>query len=204
MSQMASLHAATLLSVISFDPPGRHSFYSLDPRIEWIRLGIGKTDQPATPLEALSRISVLWRTVSRIKPHVAIGFMHSMYILLGLALVGRRIPMVASEHIVWAHYATRPIEKALLHLTPWLARRITVVAQDVIPKYPRAVRKHMVVVPNPVNLDTNLRADLTDSQKSHKVLLSVGRLTAQEPCDLDPSILSNCRSSTRLESPHHW
>src|SRR5215813_11828980 len=168
------------LSVISFDPPGRHSFYSLDPRIEWVRLGIGKTDQAATVREMFSRISVLRSTVSRIKPEVAIGFMHSMYILLGLALVGRRIPMVASEHIVWAHYATRPIEKALLYLTPWLARRITVVAQDVISEYPRALRKRMVVLPNPVNLNPNLRADLTGSQKSQKVLLSVGRLTAQK------------------------
>src|SRR5262249_39626770 len=168
------------LSVISFDPPGRHSFYSLDPRIEWVRLGIGKTDQAATALEAFSRISLLRRTVSRIKPEVAIGFMHSMYILLGMALVGRRIPMVASEHIVWAHYATRPVEKTLLYLTPWLARLITVVAEDVISEYPRAVRKRMVVVPNPVNLNTNLRADLTGSQKSKKVLLSVGRLTAQK------------------------
>jgi glycosyltransferase involved in cell wall biosynthesis len=168
------------LSVISFDPPGRHSFYSLDPRIDWVRLGIGKTDQAATALETFSRISVLRRTVSMIKPQVAVGFMHSMYILLGLALVGRRIPMIASEHIVWAHYATRPIEKALLYLTPLLARRVTVVAQDVISDYPRAVRKHMVVVPNPVNLNTSLRADVTGSHRSQKVLLSVGRLAAQK------------------------
>src|SRR5262245_7292513 len=168
------------LSVISFDPPGQHSFYSMDPRIEWIRLGIGKTEQAATALEVFSRISVLRRTVSRIKPEVVIGFMHSMYIPLGLALVGRHIPMVASEHIVWPHYATRPIQKALLYLTPWLARHITVVAQDVISAYPRVARKRMVVVHNPVNLNPNLRADVTGSQKSQKILLSVGRLTAQK------------------------
>jgi len=152
----------------------------LDPRIEWIRLGIGKTDQAATAMEAILRISMLRRTVSSIKPDVAIGFMHSMYILLGLALMGRRIPMVASEHIAWAHYATRPMEKALLYLTPWLAQRITVVAQDMISEYPRAVRRRMVVVPNPVNVNPNLQADVAGSPKSQKVLLSVGRLTAQK------------------------
>ena len=63
-----------------------------------------------------------------LRPDVAVGFMHSSYIPLGLALLGTGIPLVASEHISYDHYRDRPLQAALLRLTPRLARVTTVLS----------------------------------------------------------------------------
>jgi glycosyltransferase involved in cell wall biosynthesis len=88
--------------------------------------------------------------------------------------------MIASEHIVPAHYTTRPLQRALLHLTPWLAHRITVVSEQVMQQYPSMLRAKMVVVPNPIRLSVTSRADVTGRFQARKILLSVGRLTEQK------------------------
>lgn len=165
------------LDVVSYDPRGKDSFYALDDRVEWIQLGIGSTDRPATLFETTKRICALRSTMSEMKPDVVVGFMHSMYIPLGFALAGTGCPMIASEHSTPAHYVGRRLEHALLHLTPWLAKRITVVSDQVMAEYPAVLRKRMTVIPNPVRVRVASRADVVGTRRSRKVLLSVGRLT---------------------------
>ena len=77
----------------------------------------------------------------RVRPDVAVGFMHSTYIPLGLALLRTGIPLVASDHIVAEHFKSRPFEALLLRLAPWLSRRMICVsdqARAVVPGLGRA------------------------------------------------------------------
>lgn len=168
------------VAVLSFDSPGGESFYALDPLIERIELGVGSITGSATIMSTLRRIVALRTSVCAYLPDVVIGFMHSMFIPLGLALVGTSTPMIASEHIVPAHYRSRPIEALMLHLTPFLAKCITCVSEQVLRSYPLTLRRKMVAVANPVNVNTHGRADASGSMKSRKVLLSVGRLESQK------------------------
>ncbi|MYD93809.1 MAG: glycosyltransferase family 4 protein [Chloroflexi bacterium] len=168
------------VTVLSYDGPAAKSFYPLASEDCWVRLGIGRTDRPATSLETAQRMLALRHTIAGLKPDVAVGFMHSMFIPLGLALIGSRIPMIASEHIVPIHYKDRLLERLLLRLTPWLARRVTVVSEQAMAAYPPAMRAVMVVIPNPVRVMSDSHADVLGVGRPRKVLLSVGRLTEQK------------------------
>ena len=168
------------IGVISYDQPHQQSFYPLDPSIAWVKLGIGRTDRPATLAETLARMSALRRTVSSLNPAVVVGFLHSMFIPLGLSLLGTRIPVIASEHSAPAHYETRPLEKALMRLTPWLTHRMTIVSDQLLAQYPDKQRDNILVIPNPVSLAVMSRANVVGSPGARKVLLSVGRLAAQK------------------------
>lgn len=168
------------VAVLSYDLPGGGSFYPLPPEVKRIELGIGSTTAKATVLSTLRRISALRASVIDYKPDVVIGFMHSMFIPLGLALVGTSIPMIASEHIVPEHYRSRPLEGMLLYLLPLLAERITCVSEQVRNSYPPFLQKKMVAVVNPVSVSTDGQADVSDQKKKRNVLLTVGRLDPQK------------------------
>ena len=168
------------VTVLSYDKPDAISFYPLASENYWVRLGIGRTDRPATSLETVQRILALRHTIIGLEPDVTVGFMHSIFIPLGLALIGSRVPMIASEHIVPAHYKDRPLERLLLRLTPWLARRVTVVSKQAMAVYPPAMRAVMLVIPNPVRVISDSRADVLGIGRPRKTLLSVGRLTEQK------------------------
>ena len=168
------------VAVLSFDSRGGRSFYPLDSRIERIELGIGSTTGKATLRTTLYRIVALRGAVRSYAPDVVIGFMHSMFIPLGFALLGTSSPMIASEHIVPEHYRSRPIEGMLLCIVPLLVNCIICVSEQVRRSYPSFIQKKMVTVVNPVNIATRRQADVSGSQKNRKVLLTVGRLEPQK------------------------
>lgn len=168
------------IGIISYDRPTQQSFYQLDHHIEWYRLGIGRTDQPATLTETVLRIAALRRTILPLKPEIVVGFLHSVFIPLGIALLGTRIPVVASEHTAPAHYATRPLQRAMLHLTPCITSHMTVVSDQILSLYPQSHHHRLSVLPNPVHVAVSSRADVRGPDDKPKVLLCVGRLAAQK------------------------
>jgi glycosyltransferase involved in cell wall biosynthesis len=164
--------------VISYDPPGTADFYPVEPAVERIRLGIGSGTRSATLSETLKRMRALRGLARRLGPDVAIGFMHSVYIPLGAALAGTGIPVVASEHIVFGHYRDKPLQGALLRLTPRLFAAMTAISERVRDTFPPAVRRRMTIVPNAVTAAPSRMADTAGAGR--KILLSVGRLAEQK------------------------
>jgi glycosyltransferase involved in cell wall biosynthesis len=110
-------------------------------------------------------------------PDVATGFMHSAYVPLAMALCSSGIPVVASEHIVYDHYRSFPLEALSLRVTAPLYSRITVLSNDIRKSYPRSLAARMEVVPNPVAPAPRL-GDIVGGRS--KVLLNVGRLFDQK------------------------
>src|SRR5690606_34159437 len=94
-------HDVTLLS---FDAPGGQSVYPIDARVKRRALGIGDIARPATLGETIRRMIALRRVVRAIAPDAVIPFMHSMFVPAAFALIGTGLPVIASEHIVPAHY----------------------------------------------------------------------------------------------------
>src|SRR5690606_30342172 len=154
-------------------------FYSLNPGIERIALGIGSVAAPTSTFEGLRRIRAMRRAVTRSKPDVAVAFMHSSYIPLGAALLGTGVPLVASEHISYDHYRGRPLQAGLLRLAPLIARTITVLSEPVRAGFPEPIRRALTVMPNPVPLPDCVRANVTAPAPS-STLLAVGRLEVQK------------------------
>jgi glycosyltransferase involved in cell wall biosynthesis len=168
------------VTVFSFDPSDRAPFYPFMPTVRRQGLGIGDVGRGTRPVEAARRALALRREVKALRPMVAVGFMHSAYIPLGLALLGTGIPLVASEHIAYDHYRTRRLEAALLKLTPRLAEAITIISPSIRDGFPPAIRRRMTVVPNPVAAQDPRRADVAGAALPFKTLLAVGRLEAQK------------------------
>ncbi len=176
----ALAHRGHEVAILSFDRPGGEAFYRLPSTVRRIALGIGDIRSGTGAGEAGRRIAAMRRLAKEERPDVAIGFMHSAYIPLGLALLGSGIPVVASEHIAYDHYRTRPLQAALLRLTPVLARAITVISPAIRDGFPAMLRRRMMVVPNPVGIHGGRNADVSGGAGSMKTLLSVGRLEEQK------------------------
>ncbi len=167
------------VALLSFDRPGGESFYPLDPHVHRIALGIGDAAGRATVGETFSRIPALRKAIAPERPDIAIGFMHSMFVPLAFALQGTRIPVIASEHIVPAHYRARRLEFIALCAAAGIVRRITVTSEAVRALYPRFMRGKIVPVANPVSLQT-ARADAKGEGLAVRTILNVGRLDAQK------------------------
>jgi len=168
------------VTILTFDEPGGESFYDLDPRISRIGLGIGPTDGPTGPGAFARKIPALRKTVRDLQPDVAVGFMHSMFVPLGLAMIGAGIPLVASEHIVPEYYNGRRFEFALFEIGCRLAARVTVLSDSVKALYPDRLQKKMVAMPNPVVEYPDCEVDPAGDSKTVKTVLSVGRLEPQK------------------------
>jgi glycosyltransferase involved in cell wall biosynthesis len=164
--------------VASFDATGAQDFYSFTAPIRRIRLGIGSSDRRSGPGETLIRIRALRRLARAERPDVAIGFMHSSYIPLGLALAGTGIPAVASEHIVYGHYDDRRIERMLLGFIPRFLHSITAISEDMRRGFPDRIRHKMTIISNPVGATGAVPADVRGG--AEKIVLSVGRLEEQK------------------------
>ena len=168
------------VTVVTFDSARDTPFYPFDPSIRRVALGIGNVRADTGAGEMAQRMLALRRIARRSRPEAAIGFMHSSYIPLGLALLGSGIPVVASEHIAYDHYRSRRLQAALLRLTPWLVEAITVISPAIRDGFPQSLRRKMVVVPNPVAGRPGPMADAAGEQWPAKTLLAVGRLEEQK------------------------
>ncbi|MEQ1789377.1 MAG: glycosyltransferase family 4 protein [Rickettsiales bacterium] len=168
------------VSVVTSDPNGKSSYYPLHHSVHQVNLGIGIIGKKTKLLEAIKRMYVMRRVLVNLKPDVAIGFMHSTYIPLGFALKWSGIPLIASEHIGTEHYKSRIFERILISFTPFLAKKITVVSEQIKLAFSPWLRRCMVAIPNPVNFQISKRADLRRNALSSKILLSVGRLSVQK------------------------
>lgn len=166
--------------VASFDAVGEEPFYPIAPAVKRVALGIGDVRANTKWTEGPRRIRALRRLARRERPNVAVGFMHSAYLPLGAALLGTGIPLVASEHISWDHYRSRPFQGLLLRLASVLAREITILSEPVRAGFPASLRRRMTVVPNPVDIEGHRPANVDGAEGAHRTLLAVGRLEPQK------------------------
>jgi glycosyltransferase involved in cell wall biosynthesis len=168
------------VTIVTFDRAGGESFYALDPRIHRVCLGIGPTSGQTGPMAFARRLPALRHVVRKLRPDVVVGFMHSMFVPLGFAMVGTGIPLVASEHIVPEYYRGRGVEFWLFKTGCRLSKRVTVLSRAVRAMYPRGLQKKMVAMSNPVVEYPDCEVDPAGDSVSEKTVLSVGRLEHQK------------------------
>jgi len=167
------------ITVITSDPEHASFYYSIGEGIKIIKLGVGNVGEKTSLRDVISRILKFRFFVKKIRPDVVISFMHSGFLLTGIALLGTRIPMIASEHAPPEHYSKHIFQKILLQLTPFIADRITVVSEQIYNSYGWWLRRSMVIVPNPVIFSSQTKIQDAQLQKCNgklKIILSVGRL----------------------------
>ena len=182
-------HAVT---VLTWDGPEARPFYPLDPAVRLINRGVGDSARPTRPAELLARIPDLRRAVMAGRPDVAVGFGHSMFAPLALALVGSGVPVIASEHGARAHYRDRPVDYAMLRIAARLVRHVTVTTEAVGADYTPDIRRRIVVMPNPVMI-----APPAAAARSGNLILNVGRLEPQK----DQALLIRAFARVALRFP---
>ena len=168
-------HDVTLLT---FDSPDSPDFYPIDSNVHRIWLSGGRRQTRTSAWDLMKRVSALRRTFRGDPPDVAIGFMHSAYIPLALAAIGRAIPVIASEHIVWSYYDDRPLDRLVLHATARRYACTTFVFPGNEQGFPTAMARQSTVIPNPIVDSSATSADPVGGPE--KMLLNVGRLTYQK------------------------
>jgi glycosyltransferase involved in cell wall biosynthesis len=165
------------ITLVTFDRKGADSFYPIPGGLNWIKLGVGDSAQRAGYVETVLRILALRKIVQQSGADVVVPFQHSMFVPMVLAMMGMRVPVIASEHIVPDHYRHRPLEYILLILAGLRCRVITVLSKNIIKMYPRILWPRMIAMPNPVAMSV-VSADAVGGNR--KLLLSVGRLDPQK------------------------
>lgn len=167
------------VTVLSFDRPGAPPFYRFDDAVERVQLGIGQASESSTITDLGKRAWAIRRFVKRRRPDVAIGFMNSAFVPLALGLMGTGVPIVASEHISYDHYADRTLERLLLWLTYRLSDRVTVPTDPVRHGFPAALKPRMWTMVNPVD-PLSGGARKRSRARTKPLLLAAGRLTRQK------------------------
>jgi glycosyltransferase involved in cell wall biosynthesis len=168
-------HAVT---IASFDRPDVEIFYKFHPKVAVVALGLGEGGRHTRLAEAPARIAGIRRLLHELRPDVAVGFMHSAFVLLALAAIGTGVPVIASEHIVYGHYAQRPLDRLMLRLVAPLFSAITTISEDMRRDFPAPLRRRMVIMPNPVRAGSGTVAEV--ARDGAKTLLAVGRLEEQK------------------------
>jgi glycosyltransferase involved in cell wall biosynthesis len=179
LCQVAS-HFATnghSVSICSFDRSGFKPYYQIEERIELIGLGEEKADKKTSPLIFVKRIFSLRAFILNYNPQIVISFMHSSMAITSLSLIGTKIPMLGSEHIVREHYRNKPIQYLMLLLSVFLSKKTTVISESIKQSFPEFLRNKLAVVSNPVQL---CPFQVYPGRKKNNVLLNIARLDPQK------------------------
>lgn len=166
------------VQVLSFDPPGQ-CFYSLNTSVERLDLGISEPGEPTPRGKLFKSLPLMRRSILSAEPDIVVGFMHSIYVPLALALLGTKQCLVASEHTSAAHYRTRPLQRLLVGLAEHLAVSTTVPTAAIREEYRDAIKPRVAVMTNPLDLE-KFRRVAEMPPKELPLLLSVGRLSEEK------------------------
>lgn len=164
------------VTVMTFEPVDAPSFYRLDDSVR--RLDIGARERGK--LGQMALLPAARRAIKRLAPELVVAFMPSSYVPLAAALALSGVPLIASEHNVPERYRRQPARWLSMVMSSWLVRRFTAVSAQMQQAYPAPIRTKMSVLPNPVTVDPDMRADVAGKDPDGGVIVSVGRLHKQK------------------------
>ena len=170
------------VGLVSWDPINAKPHYPLDTSIKWIKLNLGSVERPAGWLLRLRRQIAIRRAVMEFSPDVAIGFQVGTFLAARIAMLGMGIPMIAAERnspdlFDFVTNGKRQRRKANLALM--MADCVTVQFESYKEKYPSQVSKHIVTIPNPVQILAK-PAYPNEAVIKPRRILNVGRLSYQK------------------------
>lgn len=173
-------HQVTLLTICSGQP-----FYPLDRRVHHEELGVGWNS--SNLLGALRgnaiRIRALRSAIRTSRPHLVVSFLTSTNVLVILATLRMRIPVVVSERIDPFHDDSLTVWRALRRLSYPLATKVVVQTESVLGRMKPQLGRAVTAIPNPV-IDPGLRHDPDRSLDTRRWIMGLGRLADQKGFDL--------------------
>lgn len=165
------------IAVASFQQIDAPDFYQGSDQVRRINLGLVNREGALSPTQFLSASIGLRRLLAAERPDIAIGFMYSAYVPLGLAAWRTGVPVIASEHAGYPYYDGQGLRRYFLPLGIKLGTVATIPSRAARDSFPPDLARHMRVLANPV--------DLAPLERCHqpgrpKRILSVGRLRPEK------------------------
>ncbi len=159
--------------VVTWDRPNVSSYYPLDHRVEWHRLGF-----KSGLIDKFRRIRVLADALRRERVRVLVGFVMSgdKTVYAAAKLAGVRL--VAAERNAPAMYYLRytALQRWQYFTLLRLVDRIVVQFEDFSEGYPKELQSRIVTIPNPVPRAERAAAPGQPNAAGRYTLLAVGRL----------------------------
>ena len=173
-------------TVLTFDDGGEPPFYSLETAVRHRALGLrGESTGPLHGFaNNLRRLWVVRRELKRCAPEVAIAFGDQTNVLVLLAAVGWRLPVVVSERVDPAEH---PIGFVWGLLRRWSYRRapsLVMQTESIRRRFPPAIQRRARVIPNPVTAPPPPASHVPPSAVPRPYVLGMGRFVPQKNFDL--------------------
>ncbi|MEY2833553.1 MAG: hypothetical protein RLZZ574_2812 [Cyanobacteriota bacterium] len=154
------------------------------------RLALGILGQSAGLFEALNnnieRITVLRKAIQSSAPDVVISFLRITNITTILALLGRKYPLIVTEHNDLKVFSYGMLWETLGRLTYPLCSCVVSVSHGVDLNFSSLPKSKRAVIYNPILVEDNGQVDelSTEVNPQKNLLVSMGRLTKQKRFDL--------------------
>jgi glycosyltransferase involved in cell wall biosynthesis len=167
--------------LLTFDRADARSFYPLDPRVTWHRVG-RTTPHAAIGFGArLKLIAAMRSVISHHRGSIVICFHHGILFRFIAAAVGSGATLVCSERNSLRLYEhIRQSKWSFNFVLLALTRRITVQFASYVADYPVWLRRRIRVIPNPVYAAARRASPARPAADGRFRLVCVGRLCAQK------------------------
>ena len=169
------------VNLISFDFPDATSFYQIDPRVIWHKVG---NSQPHAPISFYKRMVVIGRIrgiLNELGASTVICFHHGILFRFLLASILIRTKYICSERNSLSLYKFIKQSKwSHNFLLLSFVNKITVQFSGYRDEYPFWLRKRIRVISNPVYPAKQLSNTQVPNENGRYILLTVGRLCAQK------------------------
>lgn len=172
------------VALLTWDRRDAVPHYQLSAEVAWKKLKLGDPERRAGWGLRLKRQCAIRRFARDFRPDVIIGFQSGTFLAARVAVLGKRIPVIAAERNSPQRFDFLSGGK-FRHATfaaLLLARCVTVQFASYIPIYPRYLRKRIRAIPNPVwPVAAAQAAGRTDGARDGaRMVLNVGRLSCQK------------------------
>ena len=161
------------LNILTLQGAAVNPAFTLSPSVSVHDLDFPRLSEKAWPkCGLLMQLCALRKTIRKMRPNVVIGFMDQPSVLAVMALLGSRVPVIATEH---SDPNERPIPIRWESYRRWMYPRASAVVtqtDEALAYFPPSVRKHGRALPNPVVLPS--LSGITT--KRRPVVVSMGRL----------------------------
>jgi glycosyltransferase involved in cell wall biosynthesis len=169
------------VTLVTLEPQSAVPYYVFDQRVRIINLNLSprQVSAPYATWLAFRRVLALRRVLKNIAPDVIISFLMRTNILVLLAMIGSRTPVVVSER---NNPALQPLGIAWRNLRSVLYPRafgLVTMTKGAMGYFPPAMRRRGWIIPNAVKLPEGRRKPGRGMR-----LAAVGRLVPQKGFDL--------------------
>jgi GalNAc-alpha-(1->4)-GalNAc-alpha-(1->3)-diNAcBac-PP-undecaprenol alpha-1,4-N-acetyl-D-galactosaminyltransferase len=170
--------------IYTWDVEGAINFYPIDRNIHWIKMNEGDFDKIPAIMTRLKRYARTRRVITDIAPDVVVAFQAGVFLHTAIPLLFTRIPLVAAERESPWRYDFLHARKwrALLNASFILSHALLVQFPSYKYGYPVYLRKKIKSIPNPVRIQTTVKARTVKKTVYH--VLAVGRLSFQKNFEL--------------------